>query len=90
MTVLKSVCSLRVYCQFLFEFLLLFFPRALLVANYCTNNGFYILLSWLPTFFHENFPDAKVGCQLYGLTFVTELDICLLIIPGNANRCVVM
>ncbi|KAL8590484.1 hypothetical protein ACOMHN_011697 [Nucella lapillus] len=32
---------------------------ALLVANYCYNNGFYILLSWLPTFFHENFPDAK-------------------------------
>lgn len=38
----------------------LFNFRALLVANYCQNNAFYILLSWMPTFFHENFPDAKV------------------------------
>lgn len=34
--------------------------RSLLVGHFCENNAFYILLSWLPTYFHENFPDAKV------------------------------
>ncbi|XP_078317046.1 voltage-gated purine nucleotide uniporter SLC17A9-like isoform X2 [Crassostrea virginica] len=32
---------------------------SLLVGHFCENNAFYILLSWLPTYFHENFPDAK-------------------------------
>ncbi|XP_076440135.1 LOW QUALITY PROTEIN: voltage-gated purine nucleotide uniporter SLC17A9-like [Babylonia areolata] len=32
---------------------------SLLVGHFCENNAFYILLSWLPTFFHENFPSAK-------------------------------
>ncbi|KAK7100474.1 voltage-gated purine nucleotide uniporter SLC17A9-like isoform X1 [Littorina saxatilis] len=32
---------------------------SLLIGHFCENNAFYILLSWLPTFFHENFPDAK-------------------------------
>ena len=30
-----------------------------MVGHFCENNAFYILLSWLPTYFHENFPDAK-------------------------------
>ncbi|KAK3602604.1 hypothetical protein CHS0354_034330 [Potamilus streckersoni] len=32
---------------------------SLLIGHFCQNNAFYILLSWLPTYFHENFPDAK-------------------------------
>ncbi|KAK7482245.1 hypothetical protein BaRGS_00026488 [Batillaria attramentaria] len=32
---------------------------SLLIGHFCENNAFYILLSWLPTFFHENFPSAK-------------------------------
>ncbi|KAH3809294.1 solute carrier family 17 member 9-like isoform X1 [Dreissena polymorpha] len=40
----------------------LFFKPAfwsLLIGHFCENNAFFILLSWLPTYFHENFPDAK-------------------------------
>ncbi|XP_067678257.1 voltage-gated purine nucleotide uniporter SLC17A9-like isoform X1 [Haliotis asinina] len=32
---------------------------SLIVGHFCENNAFYILLSWLPTYFHENFPTAK-------------------------------
>ncbi|CAG5133071.1 unnamed protein product [Candidula unifasciata] len=32
---------------------------SLLVGHFCENNAFYILLSWMPTYFHENFPTAK-------------------------------
>ncbi|KAK3791568.1 hypothetical protein RRG08_002924 [Elysia crispata] len=32
---------------------------SLLVGHFCENNAFYILLSWMPTYFHENFPSAK-------------------------------
>ncbi|XP_041356795.1 solute carrier family 17 member 9-like [Gigantopelta aegis] len=32
---------------------------SLLVAHFCENNAFYILLSWMPTYFHENFPTAR-------------------------------
>ncbi|CAL1529513.1 unnamed protein product [Lymnaea stagnalis] len=32
---------------------------SLLIGHYCENNAFYILLSWMPTYFHENFPTAK-------------------------------
>lgn len=29
---------------------------AIIIGHYCMNNTFFILLSWLPTYFHENFP----------------------------------
>lgn len=32
---------------------------ALLIGHFCSNNSFFILLSWLPTYFHETFPEAK-------------------------------
>lgn len=32
---------------------------SMIVGHFCENNAFFILLSWLPTYFHENFPDAK-------------------------------
>lgn len=42
---------------------LLFFKSppfwAVLVAHFCGNNAFFILLSWLPTYFKENYPDGK-------------------------------
>lgn len=34
--------------------------RSLLVGHFCENNAFFILLSWMPTYFHESFPTAKV------------------------------
>uniref|UniRef100_H2XQ39 Major facilitator superfamily (MFS) profile domain-containing protein n=1 Tax=Ciona intestinalis TaxID=7719 RepID=H2XQ39_CIOIN len=30
---------------------------AVIFAHFCMNNCFFILLSWLPTFFHERFPN---------------------------------
>jgi len=32
------------------------------ICHFCQNNCFFILLSWLPTYFHDNFPeeDSKV------------------------------
>ena len=31
---------------------------ACIVGHFCQNNCFFILLSWLPTYFHDNFPEA--------------------------------
>ena len=35
--------------------------RACVFCHFCQNNCFFILLSWLPTYFHDNFPEAKSG-----------------------------
>ena len=32
---------------------------ALICAHVCQNNAYYILLTWLPTYFQENFPGSK-------------------------------
>ena len=32
---------------------------AMIFAHFCNGNCFYILLSWLPTYFYEHFPDEK-------------------------------
>lgn len=41
-----------------------FFKRAsfwaCVLTHACEMNCFFVLLSWLPTYFHENFPNAKV------------------------------
>jgi len=34
---------------------------ACIFCHFCQNNCFFILLSWLPTYFHDNFPEAKSG-----------------------------
>merc|ERR1712142_17071 len=44
------------------------------VCHFCQNNCFYILLSWLPTYFHDNFPAEKA--------WVFNLVPCVLMIPG--------
>ncbi|KAL3193373.1 hypothetical protein MRX96_017604 [Rhipicephalus microplus] len=36
----------------------------ILLAHFTENNSYFILISWLPTYFHERFPDAKALCQL--------------------------
>lgn len=33
---------------------------SMVIAHACQNNCFFVLLSWLPTYFHEGFPQAKV------------------------------
>ncbi|ESO07094.1 hypothetical protein HELRODRAFT_76708, partial [Helobdella robusta] len=33
--------------------------RAIVIGNFCSGWMFFILLSWLPTYFQETFPDAK-------------------------------
>lgn len=33
---------------------------ACVLAHACQNNCFFVLLSWLPTYFHDGFPQAKV------------------------------
>ena len=33
--------------------------RSLIVAHVCQNNAYYILLTWLPTYFQENYPGSK-------------------------------
>ncbi|VDD80024.1 unnamed protein product [Mesocestoides corti] len=32
---------------------------AMLLGNFVFNNTFYIILNWLPSYFHDNYPDAK-------------------------------
>lgn len=33
---------------------------AMVITHACQNNCFFVLLSWLPTYFHDGFPHAKV------------------------------
>lgn len=33
---------------------------SLIIAHVCQNNAYYILLTWLPTYFQENYPGSKV------------------------------
>lgn len=34
---------------------------ACILTHACQNNCFFVLLSWMPTYFHDNFPLAKVS-----------------------------
>ena len=36
-------------------------PRAAIISQLSAACSFFILLSWLPTFFKETFPGSKVG-----------------------------
>ena len=47
-----------------------------MVCHFCQNNCFFILLSWLPTYFHDNFPEAK--------SWIFNVVPWLLNIPGIA------
>ncbi len=50
--------------------------RACIVCHFCQNNCFFILLSWLPTYFHDNFPGAK--------SWIFNVVPWALMIPGVA------
>lgn len=39
---------------------------ACVIAHACQNNCFFVLLSWLPTYFHDGFPQAKVRKMFNG------------------------
>ena len=47
---------------------------ACVICHFCQNNCFFILLSWLPTYFHDNFPDAK--------SWIFNVVPWLLMVPG--------
>lgn len=36
---------------------------SLIIAHVCQNNAYYILLTWLPTYFQENYPGSKVSVR---------------------------
>lgn len=38
---------------------------AMVITHACQNNCFFVLLSWLPTYFHEGFPHAKVRSPVH-------------------------
>ena len=44
--------------------LIYFFHRAIIIVHFCHNCMYFTVISWLPTYFHDNFPDAKVRAQL--------------------------
>ena len=48
--------------------------RACIFCHFCQNNCFFILLSWLPTYFHDNFPEAK--------SWIFNVVPWLLMVPG--------
>ena len=50
--------------------------RACIVCHFCQNNCFFILLSWLPTYFHDNFPEAK--------SWIFNVVPWILMVPGIA------
>ena len=54
-----------------------FLHRVMAIAHFCHTWCFHLLISWLPTYFGENFPDAKVNplknygsMNLTGILFV--------------------
>lgn len=40
--------------------------RAAGVAQYVGGNAYYTIFNWLPSYFHDNFPEAKVSGQFWG------------------------
>lgn len=48
---------------------------AVIITHLCTASTFFTLLSWLPTYFKDTFPDAKVSWTTLFQT-VWEHDLC--------------
>ena len=48
--------------------------RACVFCHFCQNNCFFILLSWMPTYFHDNFPQAQ--------SWIFNVIPWMLMIPG--------
>lgn len=47
---------------------------ACVFCHFCQNNCFFILLSWMPTYFHDNFPQAQ--------SWIFNVIPWMLMIPG--------
>jgi ACS family sodium-dependent inorganic phosphate cotransporter-like MFS transporter 9 len=58
--------------------------RAVVVGHFCNNNAYFILLSWLPTYFQENFPGEKVSLCTLCWPF---LFIVSAVPPGMGFQC---
>lgn len=41
---------------------LFIFHRAIIVAAFCLGTCFDMLFAWMPTYFHDNYPDSEVLC----------------------------
>uniref|UniRef100_A0A0C9RKY1 Slc17a9 protein n=1 Tax=Fopius arisanus TaxID=64838 RepID=A0A0C9RKY1_9HYME len=59
-------------------------------AHACQNNCFFVLLSWMPTYFHDTFPDVPVGLLLLLLLQISAFNLlhsliftCLLYLQDN-------
>ncbi|XP_066597139.1 voltage-gated purine nucleotide uniporter SLC17A9 isoform X2 [Prorops nasuta] len=50
---------------------------ACVIGHACQNNCFFVLLSWMPTYFHDTFPDAK-GWIVNMVPWLTILPCTLL------------
>lgn len=52
---------------------------SLIIAHVCQNNAYYILLTWLPTYFQENYPGSKVSLILIMFRlFYSKLNLKIL------------
>lgn len=56
------------------------FFSAVIITHLCTASTFFTLLSWLPTFFKDTFPDAKVNWTTF-----CENTIC---VEAKEYQCV--
>jgi MFS transporter, ACS family, solute carrier family 17 (sodium-dependent inorganic phosphate cotransporter), member 9 len=50
---------------------------SLIIAHVCQNNAYYILLTWLPTYFQENYPGSKVNITFYFIFQTKHYDLFL-------------
>lgn len=55
--------------------LLVSLTSAVIVTHLCTASTFFTLLSWLPTFFKDTFPDAKVSTLSFHPLFDHIFDL---------------
>jgi amino acid permease len=39
--------------------------RAIVVAAFCLGTCFDMLFAWMPTYFHDNYPDSQVVFQYF-------------------------
>lgn len=73
-TVLWYTYSMYKYCFYALILSISLSPfilnSAVIVTHLCTASTFFTLLSWLPTFFKDTFPDAKVT-RLPLITYLT-------------------
>lgn len=65
--------SLNLHTIILKTIMLLF--RACIFSHYCHTNCFFIILSWLPTYFNDNFPEAK--------SWIFNVVPWILMVPGT-------